>query len=243
MLSSYEAVVFDLDNTLTDTKRYPIRASRWFLNQLGIDDESTLEEYLRVLIPAYFRGVQSIAEGAPYRSPREIVHSAIATTAKSIRLDPDPQLVIQTTDLFQQLHLEVSELKPDADLLLTQLKQIGIRLGVITNSFEGHLRLILERLGVIDKFSALVDPGDVKAYKPMASPFEETLKRLNSQIHSTLYIGDEYYADVMGAKRLGIDVVWINNRGQSLEDNILRYGEATRPDLVLGEVNELLKYL
>ncbi len=242
-LSSYKAIIFDLDNTLTETNSYPIRASRWFLTQLGITDESFLEQYLHVLITTYFMGVRNIAEGAPYRSPIDIVKSAMETATRATHLDPDPGLVTQTSRMFQQLHLEMSELQPNTRLLLARLEQRGIRMGVITNSFEGHLPLILRRLGVIDYFDALIDPGDVHAYKPMAAPFKEAMRRLGSTAEETLYIGDEYYADVVGAKGVGIDVVWVNSRRQSLEDNLQRYGESTHPDLVLNALHELLDYV
>ncbi|NWF96335.1 MAG: HAD family hydrolase [Candidatus Thorarchaeota archaeon] len=242
-LKDYSAVLFDLDSTLTETNQYPVNASKWMLSQLGRDTEGDVSRFVEHLVSAYFARVQQIVEGLGYKDPCTIVRESMEAASVACGLEADSVLLDEATRLFRTLHVEYSQLRPGALEILKRLRARGVRLGIITNSFEGHLRIILARLGVTDYFKVLVDPGDVKAYKPMPKPFEYALRVLERVPSETLYVGDEYYADVVGANRVGMDTVWINLRGHTLDEYISRYGTATRPVIVLRDLRELLHHL
>ena len=72
----------------------------------------------------------------------------------------------------------------------------------------------------------------------MKAPFERVLKELSTDSSMALYIGDEYYADMVGAKSIGLSTIWINNRKVSIDDQIAKYGADTAPDFVLNSITE-----
>jgi putative hydrolase of the HAD superfamily len=86
-------------------------------------------------------------------------------------------------------------------------------------------------------FSVIADSSDYNAFKPMPEPFEFALAKLSVSKENTLYIGDEFYADVVGATRAGLAVVWINNRDDALEQNQREYG--VEPTFVISSFSEL----
>jgi HAD superfamily hydrolase (TIGR01549 family) len=242
-LRDYAAVVFDLDNTITDTKRYPMRACRWLLSQAGVDPETGLEPFVRELVKEYFAGLERVVRGGPYEDPYAIVRTAMERAATSYGLHVDGYILDEATTLFRTLHVQVSELRPWAAELLHALRAAHVKLGIVTNSFEGHIRPILDRLGVLLLFDAVVDPSMMKAYKPMSKPFECVLDLLHSAPEQSLYIGDEYYADIVGARRAGMDAVWLNVREQPLDQNVAKYGPDTTPLLEIRSLEDLRPYL
>ena len=237
-LSKFEAVIFDLDSTLTDTQQYPFIASEWLLNRVGVVSEELKTTFLRNLFTNYMTSIRAIVEGAPYRSASEIVHSSMVDSLEDINQPIDLGLVTEAVCRFKELHLELSTPRDGVIDILERLKTHGVKIGILTNSFAGNARTILTRLDLIHYFSSIVDCGDSKAFKPMKTAFERVLSDLGSDASKTIYVGDEYYADMVGAKSVGMTTVWINFRERSFEDQITKYGVATSPDFVLDSIKE-----
>lgn len=242
-LSRYSAIIFDLDSTLTNTQRYPLRASMWLLEKVTDDVESIAEEYLDHLVRNYRKGIREIVEGASYRTPYDIVKRAIRESMNTLGFEIDEGLLEEGTRLFRWLHVENSTLYPGVEDLLESLRTRRTKLGVVTNGFEKHLQLILSKLNILHYFPCMVDGGDVKAFKPMPQPFQLAIECMKSDIDETLFVGDEYFADIVGATSLGMDAVWVNNRGGLLDEMIAKYGISSQPILVVESVAELSKFL
>jgi putative hydrolase of the HAD superfamily len=213
-------------------------ASEWLFEKLGIDSEELKVSYFRNLFIRYSTAIQAIVDGASYRSPIDIVHTAMAQSLKDIDQSVNPALVKEASQRFMALHLELSTPYDGVIEILENLKTRGIKIGIVTNSFAGHARIILTNLEIGHFFSSIVDSSDVNAFKPMKAPFESVLRELDVDVSRALYVGDEYYADMVGAKSVGMTTVWINNRKRSLEDQVAKYGASTTPDFVLNSITE-----
>jgi putative hydrolase of the HAD superfamily len=55
--------------------------------------------------------------------------------------------------------------------------------------------------------------GEVNSWKPDTKIFEHALQHLDLQPEDALYVGDNFYADVIGARRAGIHPVLIDPDG------------------------------
>ncbi len=242
-LSRYCAILFDLDSTLIDTHRYPLRASMWILEKVTDDVESIADEYLVHLIRNYRKGIKEVAEGAEYRKPYNVVKQAIRDSMTEMNIDLDEGLLEEGTRLFRWLHIESSTTYPGVEELLITLKDNGKKLGVVSNAFEKDTHFILSKLNLLHYFQCMIDGGDVRAFKPMALPFKQAMACLGVSPNETLFVGDEYYADILGSTAIGIDAVWVNNRGVALNEMVEKYGASTCPILVVDSVAELIKYL
>jgi putative hydrolase of the HAD superfamily len=55
--------------------------------------------------------------------------------------------------------------------------------------------------------------GEVDSYKPEPGIFEHALQRGNVTAQETIYIGDNYFADVVGARRAGLRPVLYDPQG------------------------------
>ena len=239
----YEAVIFDLDSTLTDTHRYPFVACEWLLRKAGVFSEEYMTSYIRNLVTRYREAIQAIVEGASYQSPFNIVKTAMENSLRDLDIRVDFELVEEAAQRFKSLHIELSTPYAGVNKVLDSLKTKTQRLGVLSNSFEGHAKIILEKLELDHYFLSVLDCGDVQAYKPMSSLFERVVQNLNVEISKSIYVGDEYYADMVGAKGAGMTTIWINKRERSLSDLITKHGADSSPDYVLKSVSEMYEIL
>jgi putative hydrolase of the HAD superfamily len=160
-----------------------------------------------------------------------------------MNLDAEPSIPERGADLFKQLHLELSKPIPGVERLLDLLKSENLKLGVLTNSFEGHSKIILDRFSLRPFFDSVLDGSDVKSYKPQPEPFNYALNDLNVKAKESLFIGDEFLADIVGSVSLGMTAIWINTRNQKLEDQQAKHGLNIAPDLVIKSLSEFETYV
>lgn len=91
----------------------------------------------------------------------------------------------------------------DVRKALPQLKQAGYILGVISNRDKPFQELLQEH-GIGEFFDFCLAAGEVNTYKPEPGIFEHALQRMNLSAQDVIYVGDNYYADVVGARRAGL---------------------------------------
>jgi putative hydrolase of the HAD superfamily len=92
---------------------------------------------------------------------------------------------------------------------LRSLKQSGYRLAVVSNRSRAYDEL-LESLGLDTFFEFALAAGEHDAWKPEPHIFNLALERLGVSASETLYVGDNYYADVIGAQRASLRPVLID---------------------------------
>ncbi len=238
-LSQFEAILFDLDSTLTHTGEYAFKACEWLLSKTAEDTLDIRELYFRSLFSNYRIEIERIVNGAPYVTPTKCVRNALRKSLEDVGLAVVSSLLDDVTDMFRKLHVELAKPMPGTEALLQRLSANGIKMGVITNSFVGDVKTILGALDLARFFTVLIDSGDTNAFKPMPEIFEYAMRGLGVTKNKVLFIGDEYYADIVGAARTGIPSVWVNVRRSSYEKSLAKYGDDTAPLLVLDTLAEL----
>jgi len=77
------------------------------------------------------------------------------------------------------------------------------RLGVIYNA-DGRIAQVLERCGIADCFQTIVDSGIVGQEKPHPAIFAAALRAMGSNPEQSLYVGDIYSVDYLGATAAGM---------------------------------------
>lgn len=94
----------------------------------------------------------------------------------------------------------------DVRRTLPKLKEAGYILGVISNR-DQPFDEILQEHGIAEFFDFSLAAGEVNSFKPDPGVFEHGLRRVNLQPREVIYVGDNYYADVVGARRAGLQPV------------------------------------
>lgn len=117
---------------------------------------------------------------------------------------------------------------------LTELRARGYGLGLITNR-ENVPRFyeLLAEMQLGGYFGLTLASGEVGISKPNPGIFHAAMERLGAVAAETIYVGDNYWADAVGARRAGITPV--------LLDPHQLFPDADCP--VLERIDELLSWL
>ena len=100
----------------------------------------------------------------------------------------------------------------EARALLAALKETGYILGVVSNR-EKPFHDRLEEMELAHYFHFSLAGGEVNSYKPEAGIFQAALERSGTSAPETMYIGDNYFADVVGSRRAGLRPVLYDPSG------------------------------
>jgi len=86
------------------------------------------------------------------------------------------------------------------------------RIAVISNA-DGGVANVLSRCGIGDCFEAVTDSGNVGVEKPRKEIFDLALRTMNASPAGSLYVGDVYSVDYVGARNAGMDAVLLDVAG------------------------------
>jgi putative hydrolase of the HAD superfamily len=114
------------------------------------------------------------------------------------------------------------EIRPHAGLsdVLRMLKKSGAKLGIVTNGYQSDLEKILPKLQLGDIFDILVAADTIGKKKPNPDIFLYTVRKLKVSPSETVYVGDEYENDYLGAERAGLFPILLRAKGNRVEKNV-----------------------
>lgn len=94
------------------------------------------------------------------------------------------------------------------------LQRLGgkYRLAVISNA-DGKVASVLGKCGIADCFESITDSGNVGCEKPAAAIFQAALQEMSAKPEESLYLGDVYSVDYLGATHAGLQAVLFDVAG------------------------------
>ena len=205
-----KAVFFDLDGTLRHNVPTGDQILNEYLIELGLN--FTAQDHMNAMRWEY----RYWANSADLRDDI-IAHSADTenfwieyTRRRLLSLNLLPQ---QAVELAPKVSAHMGETyKPDSIIpedvrrVLPELKQAGYIMAVISNR-DKPFQETLEEHGISEFFSFSLAGGEVDSYKPEPGIFEHALRRVDVSAQEAIYVGDNYYADVIGSRRAGLQPV------------------------------------
>jgi putative hydrolase of the HAD superfamily len=123
-----------------------------------------------------------------------------------------------------------------AQHVLSELKRAGFLLGLVTNTSLPHSIVVEEfqRLSLYDYFDTVVCSSEIVFRKPDVAMFEVALRELQVVPKEAMFVGDNYRADVAGAKKVGMKAIWLNPKQNPIPGEI-------KPDYVIARLDEILE--
>ena len=94
---------------------------------------------------------------------------------------------------------------------LERLKTAGYTLGVVTNRND-PCDVELVDLGLAPYFDFALAAGQVGSWKPAPKIPDAALELCGSTAAESIYVGDNFYADIKGARNAGLQPVLIDPR-------------------------------
>jgi putative hydrolase of the HAD superfamily len=134
------------------------------------------------------------------------------------------ELALQLTERFWHPHSWRTF--PEVHEVLTELRARGLQLAVISN-FTDALVALCETHELEGYFDVLVASAVTGAQKPDVGIFREALRRTGADPARSVHVGDNYVADILGARASGISGVLVDRSragGKGMFDFALRDG-------------------
>lgn len=89
-------------------------------------------------------------------------------------------------------------------------------IAVISNA-DGRIDAVLRRCGICECFATITDSGNVGHEKPHPAIFSAALQAMNADPAESLYVGDVYSVDYVGARNSGMQAVLFDVSGAYCE--------------------------
>ena len=203
----YSTLLFDLDHTLFDFDTSEVHAFAAALAVVGIDDGT-------IHFPTYQRlnsALWAAAERGEIRST-QIRNLRFEQLAAELGIDADPATVEAMADAFVHGLGAHGDLYPGVDDLLDRLTDVPI--AIVSNGLGEVVHARLDRLGLAERFDAVVVSSEVGVSKPHAGIFDAAFAALGDPPKdTTVMIGDSLTSDIAGGAGYGIATVWLNRHG------------------------------
>lgn len=120
------------------------------------------------------------------------------------------KLVLQLNADYLSVLSVQGELVPQARELLDYLKSRSYRLHIISNGFKEVQFKKMKSAGIENYFEKIILSDEVGVNKPHPDIFRYALNKTGSSGETSLMIGDNYDADILGAMQSGLDQVYFN---------------------------------
>lgn len=214
--NGYKAIFFDLDGTLRHTVPLGADVYREELAKYGlpISDKKNREvayweHYYWARSPELLRDLAKfdVDNEAFWRNYAVMRLKKMGATPKEIK-KYQPMLEVY----FANEYVPKNWTPPELYQLLPELRKMGFTLAVLSNRRNSFMDII-EELSLEGYFDAVIAAGEVGVWKPDPKVFAPILARFNLSPKETVYIGDNYFSDVIGARNAGITPVLYDPRG------------------------------
>ena len=227
-----KAVFFDFDGTLCDDGA-TIDAA---LEAAGAAVRRSRPDIEPAVLEAAYRGVSDRAWSdydrhlRPLGSPEAMLRSLWRQTLAEFDChEADVAEAAATT--YWRYRLE--NCRPFGDVL-PLLPEVGrtFHVSLLTNGAPAMQRAKVQASGLATYFRDVFVGGEFAQGKPAPFIFSAALKAAGCQPNEAVYVGDSLVHDVVGARRSGLQSVWLNRRGLQRAAVLAAQAHATRTSSV-----------
>lgn len=135
------------------------------------------------------------------------------------------ELGVQSATDYRPMEEAYIELLPTKSYLMDGALDVldyvqgkGYDLHILTNGFDVIQEKKMQSAGIYDYFTHLITNEKAQSRKPDRRIFEYALTCAEAECHESLMIGDNWEADILGAKRFGLDTVYYNPEGTAFDE-------------------------
>lgn len=191
-----KAVIFDIDNTLTDfmkMKRAAVDAAVEGMIDAGLP--GTKDKLVEEVFEVYWKeGIED----------QKIFDKILKAKVGKV----DYRILAAGIVGYRRAKTGAMVLYPKVQMTLIDLVKMGIKRVVISDAPKLEVWLRIAQLGLHNYFDDIITSEDFGVKKPAPEPFRRALEILGTKPAETLMIGDWPDRDIKGAKGVGIRTVW-----------------------------------
>lgn len=219
-------IFFDLDNTLWDHRKNAVLTLEELFQRKEISDK------YNILFNEFHAKYDEINEDLWVKIRDGIIDKDFLR--KHRFYDTFLHFGIDNEELAQYFEkhfldeiINFNELIPQTIEILEYLKEKGYQLHVVSNGFHEVTNRKVEKSGLKKYFETVTSAEDAHAMKPDERIFEYSLNLANAEKSESIFIGDDWVADVKGAQNFGLDIIFFD----ALKENKTEEGLKTIQNL------------
>jgi putative hydrolase of the HAD superfamily len=235
-MNDIRGVLFDLDDTLHDDTYAFTTAAQEVAAEVaaehGIDALALKRAYI-----AQAEGFWHRLTTAELRTKLSQVRAEMWRSAlRTVGID-DEHLAQRSAINYHVYRKKYFALFPGALDLLRQLKDAGMKVGMLTNGVSETHREKIALLQIAQYFDAIFLADEVGMLKPDPLLFAHACTTLGTAPAHSAMVGDRYERDIAGALDAGLWTIWVNIRRETLPRG------ARAPHVIVSCIDEVAAHL
>ena len=217
----YNHIFFDLDRTIWDFEKNSEETISELLGELGLNKKGRITE------SDFIKTYKTINHDLwlDYRSGKvnktELRERRFYQSLLKYNID-EPELALHFNDAYVKKCSSKTNLLPHSKEILHYLSKVYV-LHVITNGFKEAQHLKLENSGIRPFFKEVIVGDEVGINKPDPRIFYYAFESSTAEPHESIMIGDDFEADILGAKEVGMDQVFFQPNKVEKKTKIATY--------------------
>jgi putative hydrolase of the HAD superfamily len=214
-------IFFDLDNTLWDHRRNAYLTIKGLFDkeEIGLKYNIGFSEFHAVYHEINEKLWEDIRDGL---IDKEYLRKhRFYDTFRRFGVD-DEALSMYFEEHFLDKILNHNELVEGAEYILEYLKTKHYTLHIISNGFKEVTERKCILSGIDRYFKTITSADTVGVRKPRPEIFEYSLNLAGAEKENSMLIGDDWIADVTGAQRFGMDVIFFDVLNENREEEGLK---------------------
>ncbi len=226
--------IFDLYGTLVDIRTDENGERFW----------RAVEKYFRRINPQFgdFRAEYlRLCALAQREADAENYEINLLNVFKTLLNGADEDEVLRAAAFFRKKSRKKLKKYRGTDKLLQTLKGGGNKVYLLSNAQSCFTVAELEKLKLTKYFDGVLLSSDFGRKKPAKEFFEEILLRYGINRAEAVYAGNDFCADILGAKGAGLKTAYVKSNLSPASDSVVTAGDCA--DFATGKFCEFYDYL
>jgi len=211
----YKAIYFDFGGTLMCAESDNIAHLHMMKEviqkyNLPASPEDMVTKYNSFLFTKEMTLRDADPEEKSFTPLRESTKKAFKGVLTEYDIQPSKEDFQWFSKLFFENHKKYIKLFPETLLILRELKNTDLHMGIISDIDDDFQKFQFKVFGISEIFDSITTSEEVQSYKPESKIFQVALNKARCQGKESIIIGDSYKKDIVGGKNMGMTTIWIN---------------------------------
>jgi FMN phosphatase YigB (HAD superfamily) len=204
----------------------------------ALGDAPSMDELIHA-VEGYFADWEEVWRRDATAVTQEPTTDFVARALKQLGLEPPTDALKSFTDAILETSVYTAKVEPPEPGMpeaLAGLRDLGLRLGCVSNAFMGAkvLHSIMEERGLGQHLEMTISSCEFGWRKPHPSIYEAAVAKMGVANDEVIFVGDRVEQDVVGPAKLGMrSVLTLQYRQEDPEAG------AVKPDAVIAHLSEL----
>ncbi len=208
-------IFFDLDHTLWDFESNSKKTFAYIFkrNRLNIN----FDRFIEVYKPINHQYWKLFREDKV--SKADLRYGRLKETFSSINFEYTDELIHLLSEEYIRYLADHNDLFENAIPVLDYLGS-KYKMHIITNGFEEVQNRKLKNSNLLPYFNEIITSEKVGVKKPNPKIFRYAMDITNASNHESMMIGDNFEADILGAKNMGMHVIFCKFNGELATEEV-----------------------